>query len=398
MAEGTLGQRLSSSFQGGKRFLIIVGGVAVVSLAAYFFASSDPVAPVSDIRVPPNGMRNVPGSNAPSSEMANMIDQQNRARQERAQQVGGSALPTVVAQPIVPVDLPTEDRNRQGDLNGLQRPDPPVARPMITPPVLPVAPVMATQAINQVDDNLAELMKRQMEQIAKLGFGPADVKYHYKDTGGANGVAGASQAQTAAGAAGDAIDPLSGLKLPLPGTILYAEMVSTANSDAPGPVLARVAQGEFAGATLIGTFEARRDSMVITFRTMTVQSLRDGTEVNKSVQINAVGVDTKNIGTAMATDVDRHLLANVGFTAAAAFAQGFGSAIGQSGSSIVQGTGGITITNPALTTRQQLYVAGGAAAGAAGGALNQAFGNRPPTITVASGTPLGILFLPTGSQ
>lgn len=397
MAEGTLGQRLSSSVQGGKRFLILIGGVAVGALAIYFFAAGDPATPPSDIRVPPNGMRNVPGSNAPTPDMRRMIDEADRARQERAQQGGGSALPTVVAQPIAPVDLPDEDRNRQGDLNGLQRPDPPVARPVITPPVLPVAPVMAQPVVNQVDDNLAELMKRQMEQIAKLGFGPADVKYHYKDTGPANG-ASVSQAQTAAGAAVDAIDPLSGLKLPLPGTILYAEMVSTANSDAPGPILARVAQGEFAGATLIGTFETKRDALVLTFRTMTVQNLRDGTEINKSVQINAVGVDSKNIGTAMATDVDRHLLANVGFTAAAAFAQGFGQAIGQSGSSIVQGSGGITITNPALTTRQQLYVAGGTAAGAAGAALNQAFGNRPATITVASGTPLGILFLPTGSQ
>ncbi len=328
-----------------------------------------------------------------------MIDDADRDRQQRAESEGRSALPTVVAQPMAPVDMPNEDRNRQGNGDGIERPDPPVVRPVIAPPVLPVAPVVAAVPVNQVDDGLAELMKRQMEQIARIQFGPADVKYYAKE----NVIAGAgqpapSQAQAAAAGAASMVDPLTGLKLPLAGTILYAEMVSTANSDAPGPILARIAQGEFAGATLIGSFETKRDALVLSFKTMTVQNLRDGTEVNKSVTINAVAVDTKEIGTALATDVDRHILTNLGFTAAAAFAQGFGQAIGQSGQTTNIGLGGVTVSNPTLSTRQQLYVAGGVAAGAAGQILNQTYGNRPTTVKVASGTPVGILFLPNGNQ
>ncbi|CAH1692395.1 conserved hypothetical protein [Hyphomicrobiales bacterium] len=399
MERASLGQRLSSSVKGGGRFLIVIGAVATVAIVGYFVSSGGDLPPASDIRSPSNTVRNVPGSAAPTADMRRMIDDADRDRQQRAANEGRSALPTVVAQPMAPVDMPNEDRNRQGNGDGIERPDPPVVRPVIAPPVLPVAPVVAAVPVNQVDDGLAELMKRQMEQIARIQFGPADVKYYAKENvlAGA-GQSGPSQAQAAAAGAASLVDPLSGLKLPLAGTILYAEMVSTANSDAPGPILARIAQGEFAGATLIGSFETKRDALVLSFKTMTVQNLRDGTEVNKSVTINAVAVDTKEIGTALATDIDRHILTNLGFTAAAAFAQGFGQAIGQSGQTTNIGLGGVTVSNPALSTRQQLYVAGGVAAGAAGQILNQTYGNRPTTVKVASGTPVGILFLPNGNQ
>src|SRR5690606_12018046 len=40
------------------------------------------------------------------------------------------------------------------------------------------------------------------------------------------------------------------------GTIEYAQLVTEANTDAPGPVMAQIASGPLAGARLIGSFQS----------------------------------------------------------------------------------------------------------------------------------------------
>jgi intracellular multiplication protein IcmE len=196
-------------------------------------------------------------------------------------------------------------------------------------------------------------------------------------------------AQIVSANSGQVVVPLK----PFPGTVLYAEMVSEANSDAPGPVLARIEQGPLKGATLIGQFKAGQESLVIDFRRMTVVKNEGGRQVSKTIDIEAYAVNTDTLSTAVATEVDRHLFQKIALTAATTFVQGFGNAIGQSGATVSRDPYGTTIAYPTLDTRQQLYMAAGQTAGQVGSIVQREFGNRPTTIKVRAGTPVGIMFL-----
>ena len=184
------------------------------------------------------------------------------------------------------------------------------------------------------------------------------------------------------------------IELPLPGHILYATLISEANSDAPGPVVAEVLQGDLAGARLLGTFTTANDNLVIEFNTMTVEETMSGETIDQAFPINSVAVDAEHVGTAMATDVDRHLFSRVAVTFATSFIQGMGEAIRMSGQEVTQGDNGQTTTEtPELSTKEQALIASGQAAGEVGNIVNEVYGGRPTTVKVASGTNLGVLFL-----
>src|SRR5690606_19424776 len=133
---------------------------------------------------------------------------------------------------------------------------------------------------------------------------------------------------------------------------------SRANSDAPGPVLARILQGEYEGATLIGSFQTVRNALVISFDRMTVRTTRDGEEINETVAIETVAVDTSHIGTALATKVDRHLFQKLAIGFTASFAQGFGKALASNGRTVIRTDSGTVIESSSeLDTEQQLLAA-----------------------------------------
>src|SRR3546814_19326041 len=82
----------------------------------------------------------------------------------------------------------------------------------------------------------------------------------------------------------------------------------------------------------------------------------DDVAVNGSVQVDAVAVDTKYIGTAMATDVDHHYFLKIGTAFVTSFFQGLGQAISSSGSTTTNNTGTTTTSNPDLTGGQRALV------------------------------------------
>jgi intracellular multiplication protein IcmE len=186
----------------------------------------------------------------------------------------------------------------------------------------------------------------------------------------------------------------SKIKLPLAGTILYAQLVGRANSDYPGPVLAKILQGEYTGATLIGSFQTAQNALTISFDRMTVSTSRSGEEINETIPIQAVAVDTRYIGTGLATSVDRHLFQKLAIGFVAGFAQGFGDAISQTGETTIDtGNGTVTTGSRDLDANEELLAAGGQSVSEVGNILQQEFGNRPTTVIVEAGTPLGVLFL-----
>lgn len=264
-----------------------------------------------------------------------------------------------------------------------------VARPLTVNQPLP--PPMAPPVVRQMNDVQVQALSKSIGMMGEDRLAGAKVEY-FNDGKLATADAGDGSrqlAQIVSGNSGQIVDPLK----PFPGTVLYAEMVSEANSDSPGPVLARIQQGPLTGATLIGQFKAGTETLVIDFRRMTVVKNEGGRQIAKTIDIEAYAVDADKLGTGLATDVDRHLFQKIALTAAMTFVQGLGNAVGQSGATVSRDQTGTTIAYPTLDTKQQLLVAGGQTAGQIGSIVQREFGNRPTTIKVRSGTPVGILFL-----
>ncbi len=181
------------------------------------------------------------------------------------------------------------------------------------------------------------------------------------------------------------------------GSILFGVIDTALDSDSPNtPVLARIVEGKYQGARLIGGFTATKDALVIQFNSM---SLPNG---NASFPINAYAVDARTANNSVVTSVDNHYLLRYGMLFASSFLQGFGNAYnsytyncppGTQNCSVVNtNSSGVTTTNNDVTTRTAFYQGLGQMGQNAAQAAAQEF-NTPPTIKVAQGTGIGVLFM-----
>jgi intracellular multiplication protein IcmE len=414
---------------GSRRLFLLGGTVIAVGLIWYIFAGGPAKIPEqSHLKAAPTLDSNTL-TKAPDPRYVSEVDVANKYRADSASRNGGSAMPTAVrsAEGAAVPSLDSIDD---------EQPMRPVPKTDVVPPrPFPAAPNALLPPVTQqpeqkgpaFDSQRAEAMKKEMEGIAKLTNGmPAETTWFFqpdKDakTTGNVGLAAASQSSgslsnlnvplTGAGSSGPmsataaatqtpAQAGTSRFTEPAPSTILYARLIGKVNSDVPGPVVAEVLQGAFTHSRILGSFQFSEQGVLIKFDTMTVPYTDDaGVQQTETVPIHAVAVDSKDLGTAMFTDIDRHLLQKIGVGAATAFMSGFGQALAQSGATTtVNPLGGSTVTDPVLNTRQQLLIAGGAAASNAGNIFQQYWGNRRTTVTVDADTPFGLLFLGNSSS
>jgi len=207
-------------------------------------------------------------------------------------------------------------------------------------------------------------------------------------------VAGAVAA--APGAGGKAGDALMGANVMIKaGTILFAVLSNTLNSDQPGtPVLATITTGTLKGAKLMGTFTLANEKLVIQFSQMSMP------DWPSTIAVTAYAVDGETGANAMATGVDHHYLMRYGSLFAASFLQGFGQAFAAASGNTTDPCAGtpagancnVTTTPAAVTTKSAAYAGLGQLGASLGTSAAQNV-NTPPTVTVAQGTGMGILFM-----
>lgn len=176
------------------------------------------------------------------------------------------------------------------------------------------------------------------------------------------------------------------------GTILFAVLETSVNSDEPGPILARIVQPPLQNTTIIGSVQAASskyaEGLLLSFTTANIP------DRIRSYGISAIAIDPNTARTAIATDVDHHYLLRWGTTFAATFLQGYSRAVAQSGTTVQSSTNGAqtntTTTQSPLNPKQQIYQGIGDMATAWGQGISS-YSNRPNTITINAGTSLGIL-------
>lgn len=171
------------------------------------------------------------------------------------------------------------------------------------------------------------------------------------------------------------------------GTIEYAQMLTEANTDVPGPILAQIVTGPFKGARIIGSFEESYDYLTLNFDTIVL----DGVDYSA----NGVAIDTKTTLPGLATDIDRRYFKRVILPMAAEFISGFAEAVSDSGTTTVTVSGDTTTETTSNDRDNDQEVASGIAT--AGRELSSVIQeikeNNPPLLRVRAGTPIGILFV-----
>lgn len=173
------------------------------------------------------------------------------------------------------------------------------------------------------------------------------------------------------------------------GTVLYAVMDTSVNTDEKGPILATIVSGKFAGARVIGAFTHAdyQESIIMQFSTMSLP------KKTNSMGIQAVAIDPDTARTALATDVDHHYFLRYGSLFASSFISGYGKAITQQGTTTTSPlTGTTTTTTPPLDNKEKFLAALGEVGTAWSQQIKPIF-NTPYTVYVDQGTGIGLLFL-----
>ena len=171
------------------------------------------------------------------------------------------------------------------------------------------------------------------------------------------------------------------------GSILFAVLDTGINSDEKSPILASIIAGPLKGSKVLGSFNRVDKRVVLSFSTLSIPSMTN------SISVNAVAIDANTAHTALADNVDNHYLLRYGTLFASSFLSGLGSAIDQSGATVITGIfGQNTIQKDKLNTAQTFASALGNVGQEFGNATSSYF-DTPPTVKIDAGAGIGLLFM-----
>lgn len=176
------------------------------------------------------------------------------------------------------------------------------------------------------------------------------------------------------------------------GTIIFATLDTEVNSDYPSsPVLATVVDGKYKGSKLLGTVVTTKGPSGQLDRVMLNFTLMNNADWLASKSVTAYAIDPDTARSVLASSVDYHYMTRFGAIMATSFLQGYANAIMTSGST--ENTGVlVSTTHPELSPGDKLATGLGQV-GQTLGSVTQNYVNTPPTVRVAAGVGLGVLFM-----
>ena len=372
------------------KFGVIAASVAAVGGGGYMMTGggAKPVAPdAQESRV--SGGEHVKGTVGADTtpEYNNLLQDANKQRAKEALQSGQSAIPT----PVGNVENTAPKKEQPVDPLAMWR----QAEQQQPKPTPPPAPILQQEAPNnnvgqQQQQDLSQLTTAMQQQISALtaAWQPTQATVVSfatdKQTAPNNGTAqaGSTNGPTANGTP---VPEKKTAKVVVPaGDILYGTMITEANSDVPGPILAQIMSGPLKDGRLIGAFQVSEEYLVMQFTTLSLHG--------HSYAINALALDPNTTLGGMATETDQRYFSRLVLPAAAAFISRFGQAISQPPQTTTVSNGTVTISQGQATTKDALYGGMGDAASQVSQFVSAAGNAVKPLVRVASNTPIGIFF------
>ena len=334
-----------------------------------------------------------PGEQGATRDFIEAIQETNEIAAEEALLSGGSALPVPIESPLEILETDQPETTEEDPLERWRRLQAERETQVIAPPQN-----FDTSIIQQEIDTgaaealqaMAEAMSQQMQAILENQT-DAQVSHRsintqaYLDELEAQRLEAAEAAQTEVEELAAAAQVAQNTLLPA-GEILYAQLVTEANSDTPGPVVAQIASGPLKGARVLGDFEVQRDLLTLNFNTVVLDGV--------STSINAIALDPETTVPGMATEVNHRYFKRIVLPAAAAFIEGTADAIANSGRTTVTITGETVSESENDTTNEQEISAGVSELGQEAGRIIDEIANETEVLVkIAAGTAIGVLFL-----
>lgn len=384
------------------KIAVLILGVVTIIFGLSVLGNRDSDTPESLIAAAPD-QRETPGQEVPEA-YREAVEEVNQQRLLNALETGQSAIPIPVAgdeaSPLTQVDDETPPQQAEDPLaQWRQRSAEPVVVEEATPTLPEVEPVVLEptapapqyfQPDPEVVGNLAGAMSAQMQEIMDkhqtTALNHMEVTdfsfYRQQDTLESSDSTFSDDNSTNAFATETAVE--AEILIPA-GSILYAQTLNEANSDTPGPVLARILNGPMSGTRIIGSFQTEYDNLVITFNQIIIEG--------KSHRMNAVALDPETSIPGVATEVNRRYWRRVILPAAARFVEGLGQAIEEEGrTEVTVNNETVTSSNNDIDTRQELFSGVNEAAREFGDLLDDEADTLDALIRVDSGTMIGLLF------
>lgn len=415
------------------KIFAIVAGIAFLLITYMVFGGSSADKPNPDedfsaVRATPD-VTQTPGTAELPPAYEEAVRQSNEQTLKNAEATGDSAIPTPIARPSERIEAPVQveendplsewrreaenrriERQQQDDaikaeqeqalappsLPVTQTGDPNIAAAAPQNPPLPTTP--STEQIQAYTQQIMQSLQSQVleSQVPKesvvisMNIQPAYNMDKYFPPQGTTTAANAN-GQTTIGPNGQAVTTPAAAQNTQPkpiiaaGSIAYAQIITEANSDVPGPVLAEVASGPLLGGRAIGTFQVAEKRLVLQFNRI----VKDGVEY----QVQAYALDPATTLPGVVSTVNNHYFSRIFLPAAAAFIEGFADAATQTDTNVVVSNGTVvTNSQNELDTRKEL-LKGAREAGSKLSEIVDEDADRPRTVIVHSGTRIGLLFM-----
>lgn len=371
--------------------LILIGGIIIFGGDGEETATSR-MASARDVS-------EAPGTSEVSETFRQAVEEENVRRTEESIRNQGSAIPTPIDPPKGTIDIQIDDAEEEDPLERWRRlQEERIRQQQVTetdPAAPPPEPEPVVDTRTPAVNALSAAMAQQMGSI--LGGqeinGPNVISVSSADYLELQREAEAAAQQEAAqpfdenGNITDQNDEALNILLPA-GTIEYAQLITEANTDAPGPILAEIVSGPLKGARIIGSFEAQRRFLTLNFNTIVL----DGVDFSA----DAIAIDPDTTLPGVITDVNNRYFQRIILPGAAAFVEGFTEAIAESGrTSITISGAAITETTETDDLSEDQEIASGIeeAGEEIGEILDEIADDVEPLLRVRAGTPIGVFFI-----
>ncbi len=367
---------------------IVVAAVATIIGGIVLFGGQDEEKRAASHIRAPKAVTSTPGMEAVSPEMQKALEQTNEETAEQASRTGGSAMPVPIAPPEEKLTVPDMGAGAEEDPLERWRKIQEERQKREAMQARPTAPQNDPNA--QIIDKLAKSMSQQMQTIldAQAIEGPEvevvtptewlEKKAKEREEKLEKAKAAAVTNQQVNSTVMDILQPA--------GTIEYALLITEANSDVPGPVLAQIMSGPLKGSRILGSFKTQEDYLVLTFNTVVIDGVSYG--------VDMIALDPSTTNPGLATEIDQRYFKRIILPAAAAFIEGMGQAIAESGSTSVSVSGDTVVqSEEELNTRQEIFKGVEESASKVSEIIDKDASKVKPLVKVHAGTAVGVLFL-----
>lgn len=329
-----------------------------------------------------------------SAQYKAMVDQVNAGRAADAAKNGTSVQPLAdgTARTLVDFKTPSQLEREQKIADDLEASkasakalEAQLTRPVVAPQGQP------QQGQQQVDPVYANMMNAAAGAMGELltprahGMQSFDVSSPPKVVLASAATTGVQAGSVSGGAlASGAVAAPRGKTLIAAGTVAAARMDTAVNTDIGGDFVATLVTGPYAGAKLIGASTRAGEVASMTFKIMSLPT--DGV----SMPVSAVALDSESLEAGTATDVDRKLLVKYAVKPIVAGIAAVGQALLTAGTSVAVNGTEVVSSKPAITSSQARNIVIGSGAQQINSDAS-AF-NTTPTVRVAPGTVIGVMF------